>query len=179
MTGSSAGSGRFAGADLDPPLEAPDFALHDPTGRTVRLQDVRGRVALVTFLYTHCPDVCPLIAQNLNQALRELGPTRSRVRVLAVSVDPKGDSPAAVRSFVRTHRLLPQFRYLIGTRDELERVWRAYGVAAVAQDPELVDHSAYTALVDPEGRELALYDARVQARDVVHDVRLLLRKEGG
>jgi protein SCO1/2 len=129
----------------------------------------------VTFLYTHCPDVCPLIASSLNTALRELGPRRDDVRVLAVSVDPKGDTPASVRRFARSHALLPQFRYLTGTTPQLTRVWRAYNVLAVARRADVVDHVAYTVLVDRSGRRRVLYDARVRASQIVHDVRYLLR----
>ena len=68
----------------------------------VRMSSQRGRFTLVTFLYTNCPDVCPLIAEHLNTALRRLG-ERADTRVLAVSVDPKGDTPAAVRQFRRRH----------------------------------------------------------------------------
>jgi protein SCO1/2 len=128
---------------------------------------------LVTFLYVHCPDVCPLIAQNLNAALRQLGPRRSRVRVLAVSVDPKGDTPAAVKRYVSARRLLPQFRYLIGARAKLAPVWASYHVLSVSQKPDVVDHVAYTVLIDPKGRMRLLYDAQVKARQVVHDLRLL------
>src|SRR3954469_17580674 len=117
---------RFAGTELLPLKTSPDFALHDQDGRLVRLSQLRGKAVLVTFLYVHCPDVCPLIADNLDIVLRRLGPTRSGVRALAVSVDPKGDDPASVRKFIRAHRLLPQFRYLTGTRKELAPVWRAY-----------------------------------------------------
>ena len=105
----------FAGGGLSPPRQSPPIALHDVAGRSVTLAAQRGRYVLVTFLYVHCADVCPLIAQNLNAALRQLGPERTKVRVLAVSVDPKGDTPAAVRRYIRERGLLPQFRYLIGT----------------------------------------------------------------
>ncbi|MBA3844309.1 MAG: SCO family protein, partial [Actinobacteria bacterium] len=74
---------RFAGAELAPPRAAPPIALQDARGARVTLTGQRGRYVLVTFLYVHCPDVCPLIAQNLNQTLRQLGPKRDRVRVLA------------------------------------------------------------------------------------------------
>jgi protein SCO1/2 len=131
----------------------------------------------VTFLYTNCPDVCPLIASNLNAALRELGPQRKEVRVLAVSVDPKGDTPAAVRAYARAHRLVPQFRYLTGTPAELRRVWARYDVLAVARKPDLVDHVAYTVLVDREGKRRVVYDSQVRALQVVHDLRVLLKEE--
>src|SRR5438046_8938026 len=106
----------YAGVPITPPRRAPGIALHDAWGRPVSLAAQRGKYVLVTFLYVHCPDVCPLIAQNLNAALRRLGPRRDRVRVLAVSVDPSGDTPAAVQHCVAERGLLAQFRYLIGAR---------------------------------------------------------------
>jgi protein SCO1/2 len=165
---------RFRGTELTPPRAAPPIALHDAHDRPVTLAGQRGRYVLVTFIYTHCPDVCPLITQNLNAALRQLGPERSRVRVLAVSVDPKGDTPAAVRAYERRMHLVPQFRYLIGSRAELLRVWKAWHVLAVSTKPDLVDHVAYTALVDTSGKERVLYDSSVKARQVLHDLRVLL-----
>jgi protein SCO1/2 len=173
----TARASQFAGTALVKQTPAPDFALKDQAGRVVRLSAERGRFVLVTFLYTNCPDVCPLIASNLNTALRELGPRRKEVRVLAVSVDPKGDTPAAVRAYARAHRLVPQFRYLIGTPAELRRVWARYDVLAVARKPDLVDHVAYTVLVDRKGKRRVVYDSQVKALQVVHDLRVLLKKE--
>jgi protein SCO1/2 len=165
----------FAGGELTPPRLAPPIALHDASGEPVTLAAQRRRFVLVTFLYVHCPDVCPLIAQNLNAALRRLGPRRNEVRVLAVSVDPKGDTPAAVRHYIAQRGLLPQFHYLIGTRAQLRAVWAAWHVLAVGSGPELVDHVAYTALVDRSGRQRVLYGSDVKARQVVHDLRLLMK----
>jgi protein SCO1/2 len=165
---------RFAGAAIVNPTAAPELALRDQHGRPVRLSQQRGRLVLVTFLYTHCPDVCPLIASNLNTALRALGPQRARVRVLAVSVDPKGDTPEAVRAYARRMHLLPQFLYLTGTSAQLTRVWSAYNILAVARKPDLVDHVAYTLLVDRNGKRRVLYDSRVRAQQVVHDLRALM-----
>jgi protein SCO1/2 len=162
----------YRGFLLRPPETTRDFALHDQQGKLVRLSGERGRFVLLTFLYTRCPDVCPLIAGNLNVALRELGSSRSRVRVLAVSVDPKGDTPAAVRRFVRNHRLLPEFRYLIGSRGQLAVIWKAYHVAPQRIAGVSV-HTAYVLLVDRSGRGQILYDSRVTPGDVVHDLRKL------
>ncbi|MGN6800155.1 MAG: SCO family protein [Gaiellaceae bacterium] len=166
---------RFAGGELTPPKSAPPIALHDANGTPVTLAAQRGRYVLVTFIYTHCPDVCPLITQNLNAALRVIGPNaRKRVRVLAVSVDPVGDTPKAVKAYAREKRLFPQFEYLIGTRAELRRVWKAWHVLAVQSKPDLVDHVAYTALIDTRGQERVLYDSSVHATQVVHDLRVLM-----
>ena len=168
------GATSFAGGELDPPKPLPDFTLHDQSGQKVSLQAQRGKVVLVTFLYTHCPDVCPLITQNLVQALGQLGPARDDVRVLAVSVDPEGDTPKSVEKFAKAHHLPPQFHYLTGSRAELSKIWKAYDVAAIANDPGLVDHTAYTMLADRSGEGRVIYDSQVKAVDVVHDVRLLL-----
>lgn len=164
---------RFAGVELDPPVRAPQIALRDENGRTIRLSSLRGKTVFVTFLYTHCPDVCPLIATHLDSALRRLGPGRTGVRVLAVSVDPKGDTPASARRFVRQHDLLPEFHFLLGTRRQLSRIWAAYHVAAGPGPEDTINHSAYTLLVDPAGRERVIYDATVKPADVVHDLRVL------
>ena len=165
----------YAGGQVDPPRPAPPISLHDAFGRPVTLAAERGRYVLVTFLYTHCPDVCPLITANLNTALRTLGPKRKDVRVLAVSVDPKGDTPAAVRAYLKRMHVVPQFRYLIGSPAELRRAWAAWHVLSVKAAGGSVDHIAYTALVDTAGKERVLYSSDVHAKDVVHDVRVVMR----
>jgi protein SCO1/2 len=162
---------RFDGGELTPARPAPSFSLHDARGRRFTLSARHGYV-LVTFLYTHCPDVCPLIASNLNTVLRTLGP-KANVEVLAVSVDPKGDTAAAVRAYEQRMHLDPRFHFLIGTRAALHPVWAAWHVAAVDRKPNVVDHVAYTALVDPSGKERLLYDAQVNAQQVLHDLRVL------
>ena len=171
----TSGTSGFAGIAVLPPRSAPAIDLHDAGGHEVTLAAQRGRYVLVTFLYTHCPDVCPLIAANLNTALRALGPDRKNVRVLAVSVDPAGDTAAAVRAYAKRLHLEPQFRYLIGTRKELRPVWAAWHVLSVQRKPGLVDHIAYTLLIDPAGKERVLYDSQVHGRQVIHDLRRLMR----
>jgi len=175
----------FAGPDVHPRLAgqavvgrpvAPDLALRDQDEKLVQLSSQRGRLVLLAFLYTHCRDVCPLIAGNLNDALRQLGSARNSVRVLAVSVDPRNDTPQAVRRFIKTHRLLPQFRYLTGTRQWLEPVWQAYHLVINPTNPDTVAHSAFVLLIDQAGLERAVYTSHVRAADLVHDLRLLLNE---
>jgi protein SCO1/2 len=166
-------SSRFAGSELSPAKPAPDFALRDENGTLVRLASLRGKFVFLTFLYTHCPDTCPLIAENLDAMLERLGPSAARVRVLAVSVDPKGDTPAAARTFVRQHRLAREFHFLLGTRRQLAQVWRAYHIGVQDGPEATVDHSAYTLLVDDEGKSRILYGAQIRPREVLHDLREL------
>ena len=166
-------SSRFEGIPAAG-LAAPDFALRDQHGQVVSLGAQRGRYVVVTFLYVHCPNVCPIIAGQLNEALRELGPSRSDVRVLAVSVDPKGDTPSAVRHFIVVHRLLPEFHYLTGTVKELEPIWHRYHIASTqTRERIVVGHTAIEILLDRTGKPRLLYDSHVTAQEVVHDLRAL------
>lgn len=173
-TSAAAGAPRFQGAQLTR-MRAPAFTLRDQNGRRISMAAQRGSYVVVAFLYTHCRDVCPLIANELNIALRELRNASHPIEVLAVSVDPRGDTPAAVRRFVKRHRLISRFHYLIGTRPQLERVWASYNIAAYQKGAVLVAHSATELLIDPQGIERVAYPNNVAASQVVHDVRLLER----
>jgi protein SCO1 len=172
----AAGGGTFNGATINKPAVLPDFSLHDQAGKLVTLHGERGKAVLLTFLYTHCPDVCPITAQNLNQALRLLPKAeRAEVRILAVSVDPRRDTRAAVRHFVRTHQLLPQFRYLTGTFAQLVKPWRYYNITSIREAKSgNINHTLYTLLIDRSGKARVLYDATAQSTDVAHDLRLVL-----
>lgn len=172
-----AAAGRgFRGTPAEGSSVAADFALRDQDGDVVRLSAERGKFVLLTFLYSHCPDVCPLLASNLNLVLRELtGSQRGNVRVIAVSVDPRRDTRAAVRRFAAEHRLLPEFRYLIGSRPELRPIWQAYNLLVEAGSSERVSHSTYALLLDRSGKPRFYYTSHVAAADVLHDLRRLLR----
>ena len=163
----------YRGTTLSPPIAAPDLGLADQAGRQVSLAAQRGHYVIVTFLYTHCPDVCPVIAGNLNIALKSPVARRAGLRVLAVSVDPERDTRTAARRYVRDRALLPSFHYLIGSRAQLQRVWRAFHIAVLAGPKGTVTHTAVELLIDPRGRELLSYGSDVKAAWVVHDLGLL------
>jgi len=165
----------FQGTEVAPPHKSAPLSLTDASGRRYTLSKLRGRNVLVTFLYTHCPDVCPLIASSLNTVLRTVGP-QAKVDVLAVSVDPKGDTPQAVRAYAKKMRLDPRFHYLIGSPAELRKAWSAWHISSVSRAPNLVDHIAYTSLVDGRGRDRVLYDAQVSAQQVLHDLHVLSKQ---
>ena len=163
----------FRGGVLHPAIAPADFELRDQSGKLVSVAAQRGHFAVITFLYTHCPDVCPLIASNLGQAQRQLASAGTPLTVLAVSVDPKRDTPQAVKQFIRLHRLGPSFHYLTGTRAQLRRVWKEYGILVKPGQLETVDHAAYEMLVDPKGRAKLIWSPKATTADVVHDVKLL------
>ena len=163
----------FDGPTIKNPQLAPDFVLRDQSGNIVRLSRLRGTPVLLTFLYTHCPDACPLTAARLNGALEEIGVDRSRVHVLAVSVDPRRDTHQAIAAFVRSHHLLPEFRYLTGTVTTLATVWREYGITTQPSGGAL-DHTLYTLLIDSQGRGRVLYDSTAISSEIAHDLRIIL-----
>jgi protein SCO1/2 len=156
---------------------APRIRLRDARGGWIDTRRLGGRPYAVTFLYAHCPDVCPVIAQDLRDAMASLGRDRRRVATVAVSVDPAGDTRAVVRGFLRRGSLPANFRYAIGTRAELAPTWRAYwSTPSVEGDPESVEHSAAIWLVDARGRLRGRYPAGagVPPGDLARDFRALL-----
>lgn len=178
QAGASAGdAGPYHAAGvLSPPRAAPPLQLDNYLGRPVDLRSYRGKAVLVTFLYTHCPDVCPLITSNLRVALEEMGPAvASKAQIIAVSVDPRGDTPKAVAAFLARHEMTGRMQYLIGSASELARVWSAWGVGSEedAQQPGLVNHSGLVYGITASGRQATIYAANFRPADIAHDVPLL------
>jgi len=128
-------------------LRAADFRLRDQDGRWATMRAYRGRTVVVTFLYSTCEDTCPLTAQQIRGALDDLGQAEP-VPVLAISVDPAGDTPPRVRRFLVEQRVAGRMRFLVGTRAELAPVWRAYGIQPQGDGFE---HTASTVIVDERG----------------------------
>jgi protein SCO1/2 len=168
---------KYAGVAAAPAKPAPPLVLNDSLGQPVNIDQYRGRAVLVTFIYTHCPDVCPLIVGNLHTALAQLGQDASKVQVVAVSVDPRGDTPRTVRAFLRTHRMTGRMEYLIGSRPQLENVWRAWNVLAkgphASTSPDVVEHSALIYGISASGEITTLYPANFSPGQVAHDVPIL------
>jgi protein SCO1/2 len=171
----SGAAGGFYGTLALPSRPAPPIELDNYLGRRVTLAQYRGRAALVTFLYANCPDVCPLIASNLRVALNELGRRAANVQVIAVSVDPRGDTPAAVAHFVASHEMAGRMQYLIGSAPELAKTWTAWQVGSTRDvgQPNLVSHSALVYGVSASGRLTTIYPATFEPSEIAHDVPLL------
>jgi protein SCO1 len=172
----AAHAGLDAQAQLSPPGPAPPLALHNYLGQTVNLASYKGKAVLVTFLYTNCPDVCPLITSNLRVALNLMGPAAaSKVQIIAVSVDPHGDTPKAVGAFLARHEMTGRMQYLIGSARELGQVWKTWGVGSErdAQQPQFINHSGLIYGITGSGQRLAVYASSFQPSEIAHDVPLL------
>jgi protein SCO1/2 len=154
----------------------PEFALRNSNGRLVRLSQFRGKAVLLTFIYDHCPDTCPLIVANLHTALLRLGPKATKLQIIAISVDPKGDTPTTIKAFLAAHEMTGRMEYLIGSFEELAPVWRAYGVqvqASPEKREDVVGHSAFLYGITGRGSAVVLYPPTFDPSWVVHDVPLL------
>jgi protein SCO1/2 len=174
--GTATQGGFEASGLLSPVAAAPPLALHNYLGQPVDIQSYKGKVLLVTFLYTHCPDVCPLIASNLRVAQNLMPPAlRSKVAIVAVSVDPKGDTPKAVSAFLARHQMTGRMQYLVGSAHELGPVWQAWGVGSErdAAKPEFINHSGLIYGVTGSGKRLTIYASNFQPAEIAHDVPLL------
>lgn len=173
--GGSAGAAGFNGAIRPPEARAVDFVLHDQAGRRAAMRQYRGRIVVVTFMYSTCRDTCPLTAQQIRGALDDLGPGR-QVPVLAISVDPAGDTPAHVRAFLRAQHMDGRMRYLTGTRAQLAPVWRAYGIQP--QGPGY-EHTASTVVDDGAGRQrLGYLTEQLTPEGLAADLRTLSASGG-
>jgi protein SCO1/2 len=166
----------IAGGDAVPARNAPPIDLTDQYGKRVDLAKLRGRSVLVAFLYTHCTDLCPIVAGKLHTAYAHLQKSE-RPLFLAVSVDPAHDTPASAAAFNRRHRTAGEIDWLLGSQRELERVWNAWGVKPEhnANDPEEIEHNAEIFAIDPQGQIRALYPPNFKPTKLAEGTRTLAR----
>lgn len=173
----SAGQADVAGALRPPGMPPVDFALRDQDGKRVSVADLRGQVTVVTFLYTTCEDACPLVAQQIRGALDLMG---RDVPVLAVSVDPENDTRRRARAFLLDQRLADRMDFLLGSREELGPVWRAFGIQprTVREDAPDKDHSVSVVLLDRDGVQRIGYPLDGLTPDALAGDIALLEGEG-
>jgi protein SCO1/2 len=142
--------GNFYGATLPAAFPPVDFALADQSRKTIRLAAYAGQVVVATFIYSTCQNTCPIVVQQLSTAIAELP---HAVPALAISVDPKQDTPANVDAFLVKEQVVGQLHYLVGPRRTLEPIWRKFGVRPqqLINSPKS-DHSVDVVIFDKTGR---------------------------
>jgi protein SCO1/2 len=152
----SADAGGAGGAAERLPVmgPAPVFTLTDQDVRPVALHDLRGKVVAVTFIYTTCPDVCPMLTANMAQVQEDLGPAFGRsVAFLSITTDPDRDTPQVLKRYGEAFGADPQgWSFLTGDPALLASTGRRYGIFLSKRADGQIDHTLLTSLIDRKGR---------------------------
>ena len=182
--GSSGNQGYVAGKGVITSVQAADrkkpgeVAGRTLDGKRVSLADFRGKVVVVFFGFTHCPDVCPTTMLEFSQVAKELGPEAAKLQVLFVTVDPERDTPEVLRQYIPSFN--PGFLGLYGTVEETSRAAKNFKVYFHKQPQRggdyTVDHTAGTYVLDPSGRLRLFAQYGAGAQVFLRDIRVLLRE---
>jgi len=169
----------FQGSLIDPAAPAPDFELVDQNGDTFRLSEQRDRVVLLFFGYTNCPDVCPVTLTEFKQIKERLGESSDKVRFVFITVDPERDTRQRIGQHLA--KFDPEFIGLGGAYEELESVWKSFGVYQSKQETGsaagyLVDHTARVYAIDKEGNLRLTYPFEMETTAMYEDVRYLIQE---
>jgi protein SCO1/2 len=158
---------------------APPFALTSQDGEPVRLADLRGEVVAVAFIYTECPDICPMLTQKMVQVQDELGANfGKKVAFVSITLDPEHDTPAVLKDYAQFWGAKPGWTFLTGAPEAVRDVTRRYGVFFAKKEDGSVDHTQLTSLVDAEGQMRVQYlGARFDPEEFRHDLMSLVDKE--
>ena len=155
-----------------------ELVLDSTLGRPFDLHDYRGKVVLLDFGYTFCPDVCPTVMARLRQVLKGMGKDSAQVQVLFVSFDPKRDTIDHLRQYLEFFD--PRFVGATGSDAALAAVTKRYGVTYFSRDMDSAnygfDHSDFIYLIDTEGHVRKLYDAHATTTEMQQDVQALLQE---
>ena len=156
-----------------------NFSLTDQSGRQFRLDSIKGKIILIDFAYTTCPDVCPLMTAALRTVQTNLSATEhKRVYLLTVTTDPEVDVPQVLAAYARRyHTDLSNWAFLTGDESSLRQVWNNFRVKVNRKARGLVDHTALTAVIDQSGTmRFAYHGAAPDPKIIVQDIRSLLRR---
>jgi protein SCO1/2 len=173
-------SADFAGQIIDPPLPPLDFTLKAPDGSDFRLSQQRGKVVLLSFGYTFCPDVCPTTLVELSQVRVRLQEAAKHVQVVFITLDPERDTPERLEIYTKAFD--PSFIGLTGSVEQLAQARMMHGVMAEKQvvagtaAPYLIAHSAYTYVIDREGQLRLQFPFGMPVEEMANDVLQLLRR---
>lgn len=171
---SASSSSGLEGTDLGN-VPAPNFQLTDQLGKTVSLAQFKGKPVVVTFLYTHCPDVCPLTAERLHSTMLKLGSQAQNVGILAVSTDPKRDTAAEALKFSQAHNMQDYWHFLIGKEQMLSPIWSEYSIYA-HQQQQNINHTMALYVIDKQGRERVFLSSDFTPDQMAKDLQILLQE---
>jgi protein SCO1/2 len=171
-----------AGGDKRLPVigPAPPFALISQDGMPVTLGDLRGKVVAVTFIYTGCPDICPLLTQKMVEVQDELGAQfGAKIAFVSITLDPERDTPEVLKDYAQFWGAkLDGWAFLTGSPKAVRDVTRDYGVFFAKKEDGSVDHTQLTSLVDTDGQMRVQYlGARFDPEEFRRDLLSLVDKE--
>jgi len=173
---------QFDGStSIEPPLEMPDFTLTNQNGDATNLSDLRGKYILLTFGYTHCPDVCPLTLNEFRRIRDSLGDLGESVEFVFISVDGQRDTPDAIKQYFET-RKLDGFIGLMGEETDLRELGEDYGLffeigENTSKGGYLVNHTAGSYLLDPKGRWIMRYQFGALPSMIVTDLETYMQSD--
>lgn len=153
-----------------------DFTLTDQDGKPFQFKSSRGKLVLATFIFTTCPDVCPLLTAKLAAIQRTLAENKNRdFLLLSISTDPERDSAAALKEYAGRFKAdLHNWSFLTGTRQDLVKVWKIFQVNVTKTQAGDVNHTTLTTLVDRQGnRRVDYYGDKWQDKEVLKDIQWL------
>jgi len=161
------------------PAVAPDFTLTNQDGATIRLRQFRGRYVLLSFIYTHCPDICPLTVAKLVRVQQELQQRRwfgTKAVLLTMTFDPQRDTPAVLKAYAAKFKVDHSgWHFLSGRPAVVTKVVASYRIPVrPSSRPGRIDHGAPILVIDPQGRVLGYYNPDFNPPDVISDLRTLL-----
>lgn len=154
-----------------------DFTLTDQNGKPFRFDRARGKVVLATFIFTACPDVCPLLTANLAAIQRTLEERKIKDYLfLSITTDPERDAPSTLKDYAGRFKAdLEHWSFLTGTRSELAQVWKDFGIHVVKNQSGQVQHTTLTTLIDRQGkRRIDYYGDKWADKEVVKDIQWLI-----
>jgi cytochrome oxidase Cu insertion factor (SCO1/SenC/PrrC family) len=169
----------YRGGTPPPGIRLPSFALRSYRGNVVSTRELRRKVVLVTFLDTKCTEKCPIFASQIGEALPLLpAPARRQVVALAVSVDPRVDSPGSVRRFLGRRHALGKLDFLLGSVKDLRPVWQAFHIVPAADTGNADIHSADARIFDRRGIWVTTFHAGVDLtpQNLAHDLLTALKR---
>jgi protein SCO1/2 len=157
-----------------------DFTLTDQTSRAFKFQSLRGKVAIVAFAYTTCPDVCPLITAAMRQTQEGLTKDeRTSTYFVTITTDPEIDTPKVMASYAQRYGVdLSNWAFLTGDEAALKKIWKNFGVGVQRKARGLIDHTTLTAVVDRSGTiRIAYIGTSPDPKAVLQDLRKLAREK--
>jgi protein SCO1/2 len=159
---------------------APAFTLTSQDGKPLTLADLRGKVVAVTFIYTGCPDICPLLTQKMVDVQDELGPEfGAKIAFVSISLDPVHDTPGVLKDYAQFWGANPEgWSFLTGSLEAVRDVTHRYGVFFLKKEDGSVEHSQLTTLIDADGQIRVQYlGARFDPEEFRRDLQSLVDKE--